>query len=245
MKILVLSGSDHIRFPTMINQRAFSDRHGYEYRFDISPRPERSSIYYHKLAAIMDALPAADWLFWIDDDAAFTQLDTSFEALVPELQSENLSAIFCASPINPSGGWTFISSGNFFVRNDSAGRALIECALRTNLTNVEQWWNQEQLGIFTGGDQDALVYQIKNHMLIKSRVAILEYDRFNTRPYHFKRPGQHFLVHFTHLPETTKEGQMVDFCSKFGLSRHFLSERDAAPYASYDEPLMRHVPWAG
>ena len=51
MKIMILSGSDHIRFPTMINQKAYADRHGYRYLFDIMPRVDRTSIYYHKLLA--------------------------------------------------------------------------------------------------------------------------------------------------------------------------------------------------
>lgn len=228
----------------MINQKAYSDRHGYRYLFDVIPRADRTSVYYHKLLAIADALPYTDWLFWIDDDAAFTQLQVSFEALVPELGRDDLSAIFCASPVNPAGGWTLISSGNFFVRNDAPGRALIHQALQTQLTNIEPWWDQEKLGMFTNGDQDALVYQLKTDRSIEPRVAILEYERFNTRPYHFEHAKQHFLVHFTHRPDTTKEAQMLEFCSDFELTTHFLPKQDLAPYAGYLKAQAKPVPWA-
>lgn len=103
MNILILSGADYLRFPTMFNQKAYADRHGYRYRFDISPYANRENLYFHKLDAISDALQDTDWLFWIDDDAAFTQLEKRFEDQVPELKDPSLCAIFCASPINPLG----------------------------------------------------------------------------------------------------------------------------------------------
>lgn len=235
MNILVLSGSDHVRFPTMINQRAYADRHGYRYQFDIAPRAGRTNLYNHKLSAIADALPLAEWLFWLDDDAAFTQLGVSFEARVPELAREDLSAIFCASPVNPQGGWTHLSSGNFFIRNDSVGRSLITKALKTDLSFVQTWWNSEQFGMYTHGDQDALVYQIETDQSIRQRTAILEYKRFNTRPYHFECLTDHFLVHFTNLLNTTKLDQMIAFSTRFGLTKHLLIDEDLAPYGSYGE----------
>lgn len=245
MKMTILSGSDHIRFPTMINHKAYADRHGYRYFFDVSPRRDRINIYYHKLAAVADALPYTEWLFWIDDDAAFTQLDISLCTIVPELMCQDLSAIFCASPVNPAGGWTFLSSGNFFIRNDAHGRRLIQLALQTDLHEVQSWWDQETLGIFTHGDQDALVYNINENEEIGSRVAILDYQRFNTRPYHFDSASQHFLVHFTNLPKTTKEAQMADFCFRYNLTPHLLTNEDFAPYASYDDAQRKSVPWLG
>lgn len=243
MNILILSGSDHIRFPTMINQKAYADRHGYRYSFDITPRTNRRNKYYHKLHAIRDALPQADWLFWIDDDAAFTQMQVSLESQVPELGRNDLSAIFCVSPVNPNGGWTTVSSGNFFVRNDAAGQKLIEQAIQTDLETVRAWWNTDSLGMFTNGDQDALVYHIKTDDCIGSKVSILEYERFNTRPYHFDHAGQHFLVHFTHRPNLTKEGQMMEFCSNFGLTKFLLSEQDLEPYGGYVEAQDMLLSW--
>src|SRR5437868_2509449 len=37
MKILILSGADRLRFPTMLNHKIYADTHGYRYRFDLSP----------------------------------------------------------------------------------------------------------------------------------------------------------------------------------------------------------------
>ena len=219
----------------MLNHKAYADRHGYRYRFDISPRADQNNPYYHKLDAILDALPDTDWLFWIDDDAAFTQLDRPFAAFVPEMEDPNVFAIFCASPVNPAGGWTTISSGNFLIRNSYAARAFIEAARKTDLEMVKAWWDQEALGMFTGGDQDALVYQVKTDPLSAAGVCVLEYERFNTRPYHFTFPEQHFLVHFTHRPETTKAAQMEGFAKTYGLDELLLPAAETARYSAYAE----------
>jgi hypothetical protein len=239
MKIMILSGSDRIRFLTMINQKAYADRHGYRYRFDVGPHRNRNNLYFHKLNAIYDALQDTDWLFWIDDDAAFTQMACRFEARVPELGDASLCAVFCASPVNLQGGWTTISSGNFFVRNTPLGRELVRLAMQTDLAAVAGWWNQEALGMFTSGDQDALVFQIKTNPLFADTVKILEFERFNTRPYHFERADQYFLVHFTHSPTATKAEQIEQFGQEYGLGRFLLRDEDLMPYASYVEPQLK------
>lgn len=234
--LLVLSGCDRIRFPTMVNHKAYADRHGYRYRFDISPRRDRENVYFHKLSAIQDALVDCEWLFWIDDDAAFTRLDSSFESIVPELADPSTVAVFCASPVNPMGGWTTVSSGNFFIRGSALGHKLIAQALATDLQVVEKWWDEQALGMFTNGDQDALVYLIKTDPEFEAATRILDYERFNTRPYHFGSDLSHFLVHFTHLPGTTKEVQMREFAEKHGLDDFFLPPEASAQYASYEAP---------
>lgn len=235
MKILILSGTDRVRFTTMLNQKAYADKHSYRYRFDISPYANRQNAYFHKLDAIQEALQDTDWLFWIDDDAAFTQMNRRFEDQVPELNDPSLCAVFCASPINPMGGWTTISSGNFFIRNTDAGRQLIRAAKETELSQVQEWWDTETLGMYTSGDQDALLFQIKTNPLFAEKVKILEYERFNTRPYHFTHVDDFFLVHFN-SPGISKEELARQFAQQFKLNPFLLTEEAYAPYASYAGP---------
>lgn len=85
-----------------------------------------------------------------------------------------MCAIFCSSPVNPQGG-TFISSGNFFVRNSESGKELIRLAKETNLDEVKAWWGEKSLGMFTYGDQDATVYQIKTNKNFEKSVKVLEH----------------------------------------------------------------------
>lgn len=232
-RFLILSGCDIIRFPTIINHKYYADRHDYRYRFDISPHADRRNVYFHKLSAIEDAIQDADWIFWLDDDAAFSQPDRRLEEVVPELLDDSVCAIFCSSPINPQGGWTFISSGNFFVRNSESGKELIRLAKETNLDEVKAWWDEKSLGMFTYGDQDAIVYQIKTNKKFEKSVKVLEYQRFNARPYHFTRANEYFIVHFTNLLGVTKSMQMKEFASTYGLNEFLVSEGVFSKYVSY------------
>ena len=146
MKSATLSGSDHLRSPTMTNHTAYANHHGYRYIFDIVPKSNRTNTYHHRLLSISEYLVVDDWLFWIDDDAAFTQLDRSFESLLPELARNDLSAVFCASPINPAGGWTYLSSG-IFCEKRWAWPSTLSSGTETSLSTVQPWWNQETLGM--------------------------------------------------------------------------------------------------
>lgn len=239
LPILILSGADRLRFPTMLNHKVYADTHGYRYRFDLTPSRGVNRPYFHKIAKIADALADADWIFWIDDDAAFTQLDVRLESIVPEMLNPELDVIFCKSPVNPEGGWTYLSSGNFLIRNSPGARQLIANVGEELLPEIEKWWDGERFGMFTGGDQDILVYLIVTDPRFQKTTGRLEYQRFNTRPYHFSdRLTEHFLVHFTNQPDRSKEDQMVEFANKFSLTPFMVPRQLLAPYGRYPDLLL-------
>jgi hypothetical protein len=239
LRILILSASDRLRFPTMINHKVYADMHGYRYRFDMTPTRDINRFYWHKVAKIQDALNDADWVFWTDDDVFFTRLDVRFEILVPELLDSDLHLIICKSPVNLQGGWTHFTTGNFFIRNSRLSRELLAAAREDLLPTVQQWWNGDAFGIFTDSEQDVLVYLTVNDPRFKRATGLLEYQRFNTRPYHFNdRLTEHFLVHFTNQPDRSKEDQMVQFAQKFSLTPFMIPQHLLEPYGRYPNLLL-------
>jgi hypothetical protein len=241
LQILILSGADRLRFPPMLNHKLYADMHGYRYRFDLTPSRHINLPYFHKIAKIADALEDADWIFWIDDDAAFTQLEMRLEIVVPEMLNPNLHLIFCRSPVNLQGGWTYLSSGNFFIRNSKVSQELLSNAREELLPKIETWWDSSRFGMFTGGDQDVLVYLIMTEPRFQKATAILEYERFNTRPYHFNELKDHFLVHFTHQPDRSKADQMRDFAKLFSLSPFIVPKQLLEPYGRYPDLLFQMI----
>ena len=235
-KFLILSGASKRQYPTLLNHRIYADLHGYRYRFDMTPHKGITNLYFHKLASILDAIDDCDWLFWLDDDAAFTQMAVSLESIVPELdQSPDSYAIFCKSPIN-RGMWTYLSIGNFFLKNCARSRQLLTACIATDLAAVKEWWQADRYGMFTNGDQDALVYCLETQPHLKEGVLTLGYERFNTRPFHYEAGNsadQHFLVHFTHSPDKSKLAQMQEFATRFGLNEFLVTHDLSEPYASY------------
>ncbi len=60
MRLLILSGSDHLRFPTLLNHKRYAETNGYRYRFDMAPVRDMALPYFHKLQKIADALIDTD-----------------------------------------------------------------------------------------------------------------------------------------------------------------------------------------
>lgn len=208
----ILSGCTKLRFNSHINHATYAMRHGYRYRFDITPRP-LSSVFDHKIHAILECPIDDEWWFWIDDDAFFTQFDTPFSELDVRFASDKL-LIFPKSPVNPLGGWTFLSSGNFFFRSTRETHEFFQRVLATDLSQVKAWWDAEKYGMFTNGDQDKIVWNLIEGEAMRDFYAVVPYETFNTRPYHFSSPTDFFLVHFAVLG-ISKEEAIRQFQVKF------------------------------
>ena len=234
--MLILSGSSVVRYPSILNHTVYANRHGYRYRFDAVPAAGIDSLYKHKLAIILRNLTDCEWLFWIDDDAFFRQLSVPLQT-VSRSNLAHHDLIFCRSPIN-NGAWTHLSAGNFFIRNCPRSRELLAEAIRTPISSAKAWWDAQRYGMFTNGDQDILIYLIERDSDLKSRSVILPFACFNSRPFHFERDEDHFLVHFTHRADMDKRQQMREFAAKHGLGPALLTAEDAGDYRLYDEQML-------
>lgn len=219
----ILSGSTIKRFESEANHRTYAEKHGYKYFFDAKQR-ELISVYDHKMYAILEQPVDDSWCFWMDDDAFFMQMDVPLEGLINDVPAET-NMIFASSPINPNGGWTYLSSGNFFFKRTQAVHDFFASALELNLGLVRGWWNEEKFGMFTNGDQDKIVFQLEHQTEMRDSTQILPYSTFNLRPYHFSESSdEHFLVHFA-TPGIPKAKSIADFRKKFGFSDNSLTNK--------------------
>jgi hypothetical protein len=150
-----------------------------------------------------------EWWMWVDDDAFFMQMNVPIDDM-----PENKLLVFPKSPVNPEGGWTFISSGNFFFKNTKIVRDFFIKVLNTNINLVKEWWTDD-LGMFTYGDQDKIVYNLKQTSMI-DHTEIVGWESFNARPYHFKKSEDYFLVHFA-TPGISKKESIKKFQDRFGF----------------------------
>lgn len=212
-KIGIISYCDHLRTFAHVNHKYYASKHNYHYIFDISPT--LNSPFKNKIEKILELLDLFEWVFWIDDDAFFLQYDKPLDQFIKGKEQYDL--IFCKSPIN-EGNWTYLSSGNFFLKNTPKVKEFLTACLDTNLEQAKEAWDEEKFGLFTNGDQDVMVYLLQFDPRFNSELfhARYEYDKFNTREFHFKnKSNEHFLVHFT---GTEKQQQTLDFAKKFSLS---------------------------
>lgn len=230
--LLLLSGSSSVRTPAGLNHAVYAARHGLRYVFDATPAPV-SNIYLVKIASIRRHLATADWVFWVDDDAFFTRLDEDLRGLLPDDAGTDL--VFCGSPVNPEGGWTWMSAGQLLVRNTPSMHRLLDAVLATDLATVRAWWDEERLGLFTRGDQDALVHQLlRDGSEWAGAYRRDGWERFNSRPYHYRdRLDEHFVCHFA-VPGGRPKLELVrEFAERMGTTTALVPAEAIAPYRTF------------
>lgn len=175
-RLCVLSG----RFPpsgfkSIWNHRAYCDRHGYTY-INASWPCAPGNVYMRKFIFIREYIEFFDYVFWIDDDAFFIDLDIDLMRFAP---GDGDIVSFCRSPSNKS-QFTYLSSGQFLLNGGKQGAEFVDAVLGQSLEAVEQWWRPE-LGMFTDGDQDAIVYLLHEDSRFRDRAAFFDHHAFNSR----------------------------------------------------------------
>ncbi len=220
MRIIIISGTDRPFLRSDVNHRCYAKRHNYVYKFDTLFYPDLPTPHFRKIQSIKSVLNDYDWAFWLDDDAFFTNMTVPLENFLNDIQ-ENHFLVICASPVNPKGGWTFLSSGQFLLKNDRRAQEFLDEVLATPVDTARAWWDASRYGIFTGADQDVIVYTLVTRNMLKD-TKICSYDAFNSRPYHYNcRLDEHFLVHFPGV--RNRRDAVIEFGARFGVDETLIS----------------------
>jgi len=192
-RLCILSG----RFPgteflSAWNHRAYANRHGHTYIHCNWPT-EAPNRYLTKFHFVREYVRHFDWLFWIDDDAFFVDLECG---LAPFAPGEGELISFCRSPANKA-IFTYLSAGQFLMRGGEEGAVFVEAVLAGDLKAVEAWW-REDLGMFTKGDQDIIVHLLHEDERFRGRARLFDHHAFNSRLSDLQAdPAEVFLLHFT------------------------------------------------
>ena len=251
-RITVVSAHSDPRLPAPLNHQVYCRRHGYQYFFDATPYP-LTTVWDQKLLAMERALADrdCDWVFWIDDDAFFAQLDVPLTAVrgrdvdapwgpAADDDRRDLALVerpelihVCRSPVNPVGKWSAINAGLLLLRNHETVRDLLRSIRSTPMDVVKQWWRPEVNGNLYAddGDQERMQY------LICTRgwgplVALHDPLAFNARPYHIAdRVDEVFVCHLANFRD--KVAGVAAMRERFGLDEFLLPPgalADLAPY---------------
>ena len=213
-----------LRFNSQVNHKAYADLHGYWYIFNSSPERDPRS-YFRKIETLIRYLDLFDWVFWIDDDAYFTRFDTPLDAFIAEAGPSDL--VICRSPSTKK-LFTKFSAGQFLLRNTPRAHAFLRALLEVDLSRVRAFW-REDLGYYSEGDQDAMVYLSETDPRFSGDfIRILDHQAFNNRDFEFQaRLDEHFLVHFT---GQAKVASKAAFCQRLGVNPYLVPEGLLAPF---------------
>lgn len=201
------------RFNSYINHVAYCDQHGYHY-IDASFPGAHSRPHFRKLEVIERYLGLFDWIFWIDDDAYFTDFSKPLLTFLDAVSGEQM--LVCRSP-STKHAFTKFSAGQFFLRNSAASRSMLQSALRVDLVDVRDRFWSERLGTFTWGDQTAMVFLSETDPRFGDGfMKLVDHSQFNSRPFEYvSRLDEHFLLH---LVGGDKQQLKRDFCKRLGVN---------------------------
>ncbi len=190
--VLVVSGRyPATSFESAANHRAYCGEHGYTYVHCNWPTGQPIP-YLNKIEYVLYLFDRFDWVFWIDDDAFFLDPSRSLDHLTPPA-GKFLS--ICASPTyKPL--FTPISSGQFLIRTTDVARRFLTTVRDADLAVVRDWWTDD-LGFFTGGDQDAMVHAMSTVPEFGDGIEVFDYAEFNSRIDDVAAGRPVFLLHFT------------------------------------------------
>lgn len=229
-RVGIISG----RFPSTkfwsnVNHQLYAEKHGYTYIHCNYPTVAKNP-YLNKIYYLKNYFHLFDYLFWIDDDAFFFDLEKDILDFEP--QAENFVS-FCASP-DFKELKTVISSGQFLIKCNDLGNQFLESVLTTDLQEVKKWW-QPHHGFFSNGDQDAMVYLLETNPAFKNKAEIYNYKNFNSRAENvLENIDMHnpFVLHFTGKPEIKWKNYLL-IQKKCGIGMSLVAEDYFQGYVYY------------
>lgn len=199
MKVCIVSGRyPATDFDSAINHKIYADRYGYTYAHCNWPTKEKNR-YLNKMHYILMYMDAYDYMIWIDDDAFFFDFEKDIMEYAP---SGDAFLSICKSPSFKSLK-TFFSSGQFILKSSKESKAFLKQVIKQDLSVVKSWWTDD-LGYFSNGDQDAMIYLLKTKPEYKNVTELHDYKLFNSRPENLFGADAHdpMILHFTGTVET-------------------------------------------
>ncbi|KAF5730810.1 galactomannan galactosyltransferase 1-like [Tripterygium wilfordii] len=175
-RILVITGSqplkcqnengDHLLLRMFKNKVDYCRIHGYEIYYNNAFLHPKMGGYWAKypiIRAAMLAHPEAEWIWWIDADAVFTDMD--FKVPIERYKSHNLVINGWPNMIYKDRSWVGLNAGVFLIRNCQWSMTLMEVwAGMGPQTPRYQNWGKIQKSVLkdkvfpASDDQSGLIY---------------------------------------------------------------------------------------
>lgn len=198
VSVCIISGRfPATKFASSINHKAYADRFDYTYIHCNWPTHFKNP-YLNKPAYILNYMDLFDYIVWIDDDAFFIDFQKDIMDYKPT--GDKILSI-CKSP-DYKQLKTYLSSGQFILKCNDLSRLLLNKLINLPQKTVKEWWS-ENLGFYTNGDQDLLIYLLLNDPLFKDCFDLHNYKKFNSRIDNLTGTDSHkpLIIHFTGIPE--------------------------------------------
>ncbi|MDT0557339.1 hypothetical protein RM697_01685 [Ichthyenterobacterium sp. W332] len=226
MKVCVISGRHpKTKFESSINHKIYAEKHQYSYIHCDFPTKAKNP-YFNKIYYILSYLDLFEYIIWIDDDAFFLNFDKDIMDYLP---TGNNFISFCKSP-DFKKLKTYLSSGQFILKSNKLSKSFLNDVLKVNLKDVKKWW-YDDLGYFSNGDQDAIIFLLKTNTDYNNKYMLFNYKEFNSRPENLFGIDTHkpLILHFTGKPNIKKK-KYLKVQTEYKLSPSLVQEKYLKDY---------------
>lgn len=230
-KIAIISGRyPKSKFDSYINHKIYADTFNYSYIHCNWPT-KKNNRYLNKIQYILQYIDAYDYIVWLDDDAFFFDFTKDIMQYAP--QGNHFISI-CKSPDFKTLK-TFFNSGDFIVKSNSLSKKFFTDVSNGNLNLVKRWWTDE-LGFFSNGDQDIMIYLLKTNAEYKDGYCLYNYKAFNSRYENLFKEDTHkpLILHFTGKPEV-KMANYKKVQNKYNLHSSLVPKEFLSKYSLVKE----------
>lgn len=202
--VAIVSGCTRLRYDSYVGHQLYARRHGLDCHLELVAFTGVDG-YWHKVAALQSHLGDHEWVVWFDDDAFITDLESTFvvDAIGEAEDAEAWLAIAPSCDDELNGAWAAYNTGVFALRNVPEAHELLEFMSTAPMDEIEARWNHRDWGMFTGGDQDALVWFMETRQRLGA-IHWVDPLAWNARPWHYRDAAHEPPVcHFPGHPDKT------------------------------------------
>lgn len=182
---------------SFINHIHYAKKHNYNYIFYDNTLVDFKYVTWNKVYVLMELINSFEYIFWIDADAIFTNMDITLESIIEK--NPNKSLHVC----DDIGGWK-LNTGAMIWKNNKWSKDVIQ-----------QWASMEKIPHNQGAEQQQLINFLINHD--KSRKNWHVYNRrlFNAHPKDHQNGD--FILHMMGLSGKQRIKTFTEWNSKLNI----------------------------
>lgn len=228
--VCIVSGADFVAIHSYVNHSVYAREFGYDFRFEAGVAEAVENVFFFKTAAIERVIERYDWVVWLDDDTFVTDFSVDrIGNLIDAAETEGRSFVVARGPLEPNGFFSFLNSGVMLLKNCPENLEMLRAMNDESLELARLWWNESRFGVFTGGDQDIIIWMLHERDWL-SRTKVVDHLELNSRTHHYKTGLQDaFICHF--CGHWDKNLSIAQFAQRFGVNQALVPVRLAEKYS--------------
>ncbi|KAF2294739.1 hypothetical protein GH714_015835 [Hevea brasiliensis] len=191
-RVVMLTGSqsgpcknpigDHFLLRFFKNKVDYCRIHGYDIFYNNVLLHPKMNSFWAKLPTVKAAMlahPEAEWIWWVDSDAMFTDMEYKLPLRRYDYKNHNLVVHGWAKLIYEAKSWTALNAGVFLIRNCQWSMDFMDTWAKMGPMGPEfQKWGQIQRSLFkdklfpASDDQSALIYLLYKDKRLMDKIYL-------------------------------------------------------------------------